>query len=474
MSLVVRLASLTEKMWYTDICLSTRGWTLQELVAPHELYFFDEAWNYRGRKWTHAAQISDITGIRIGILRGNTDAMWQASAVEKMSWAAHRVTTRIEDRAYCLLGLFDVNMPLLYGEEHKAFRRLQEEIIRSTSDLSIFAWKDPRPPPSEPGARVLCGILAESPAAFSGCGSFIRNAVTNPNEFSISNIGIKIRGQIVSQRRSANHSFCYVLSINGKSGSGKPLGIRLRKVGPDLFLREDPWTLLESDMPLGPNAPVERYLLTKWPTSILNNSMFVDVHTMIRRVRQTVLQIKLPPEITIYGAWPWPRFDDEDQLFFTAGDSQEDFGSLRLTTRFTIELGGRDRTVVLESMFYAVGWSSLGSRRLQCTLIDYQDSASKVNELQFGISHWDNDGTTVLDQLAYHKFPKQCAVRSKLPRTKCTAIVSFKPQLVDDLSICANKFWSIEFSCEIYKNDDLPPVSLEQGDWVLEFDDIHD
>jgi hypothetical protein len=57
-----------------------------------------------------------------------------------MSWAARRVTTRIEDNAYCLLGLFGVNMALIYGEGRRAFIRLQEEIVKSEDNHSIFAW----------------------------------------------------------------------------------------------------------------------------------------------------------------------------------------------------------------------------------------------------------------------------------------------------------------------------------------------
>jgi len=57
-----------------------------------------------------------------------------------MSWAAFRETSRIEDIAYCLLGIFDVNMPLLYGEGKKAFIRLQQEIMKGTHDFSLFAW----------------------------------------------------------------------------------------------------------------------------------------------------------------------------------------------------------------------------------------------------------------------------------------------------------------------------------------------
>ncbi|UKZ66567.1 uncharacterized protein TrAtP1_007739 [Trichoderma atroviride] len=81
-----------------------------------------------------------------------------------MSWAANRQTTRPEDMAYCLLGLFDINMPLLYGEGRvKAFKRLQEEIIKSTNDDSIYAWRYPQ----ELSERQhFWGLLAESPAAF--------------------------------------------------------------------------------------------------------------------------------------------------------------------------------------------------------------------------------------------------------------------------------------------------------------------
>jgi hypothetical protein len=60
---------------------------------------------------------------------------------QTMSWAAHRKAIRVEDLAYCLMGLFGVNMPILYSEGDRAFIRLQEEIMRISDDDSIFAWK---------------------------------------------------------------------------------------------------------------------------------------------------------------------------------------------------------------------------------------------------------------------------------------------------------------------------------------------
>lgn len=81
-----------------------------------------------------------------------------------MSWAADRKTTRVEDRAYSLMGLFGVNMPMVYGEGSKAFQRLQLEIIRVTSDHSIFAWN-----PKRQGTRNLGSVLADDPNCFWGC-----------------------------------------------------------------------------------------------------------------------------------------------------------------------------------------------------------------------------------------------------------------------------------------------------------------
>ncbi|KXH46483.1 hypothetical protein CSAL01_03044 [Colletotrichum salicis] len=89
-----------------------------------------------------------------------------------MSWAAGRETTRIEDATYCLMGIFGINMPLFYGEEDKAFQRLQKEILRESDDVTIFAWERAlhRPPPHRSfrdGERILGGVLAQSADDFA-------------------------------------------------------------------------------------------------------------------------------------------------------------------------------------------------------------------------------------------------------------------------------------------------------------------
>lgn len=121
----------------------TRGWTLQELVAPRRLEFYDAEWVFRGTRTAHIDLIFQRTNIPQRILLGQAHPT-NYSLARRMSWAATRETTRIEDTAYCLLGIFDINMPLAYGEGSKAFRRLQEEIVKKNSDLTIFAWRSPR------------------------------------------------------------------------------------------------------------------------------------------------------------------------------------------------------------------------------------------------------------------------------------------------------------------------------------------
>ena len=88
-----------------------------------------------------------------------------------MSWASQRKTTKVEDMSYCLLGLFEVNMPMLYGEGSKAFLRLQREIIEQYDDESIFAWREQS---GEVAHSAFRGILAKSPSQFADCGNIVQ------------------------------------------------------------------------------------------------------------------------------------------------------------------------------------------------------------------------------------------------------------------------------------------------------------
>ncbi|KAI0350018.1 HET-domain-containing protein, partial [Trametes cingulata] len=119
----------------------TRGWTLQELLAPGCVIFLSKTWHTLGSKHSLAPALSQVSGIKREVLmRERVDWLEGVSVAERMSWAAHRKTTRVEDRAYSLMGIFGINMPTIYGEGPRAFMRLQEEILQRIPDQSIFAW----------------------------------------------------------------------------------------------------------------------------------------------------------------------------------------------------------------------------------------------------------------------------------------------------------------------------------------------
>lgn len=140
----------------------SRGFTLQELIAPSVVMFFDADWNFIASKRDLAQTISDITQIDVAALLGRPPSHY--TVAERMIWASTRSTTRVEDEAYCLLGIFDINIPLLYGEGRRAFFRLQAEIITTYSDLSMLLWTD---------NRNAGSVFARSPSFFNRVPQFM-------------------------------------------------------------------------------------------------------------------------------------------------------------------------------------------------------------------------------------------------------------------------------------------------------------
>ncbi|KAG7063824.1 HET domain-containing protein [Colletotrichum scovillei] len=180
--------SLAGSRWFT------RGWTLQELLAPLSLDFYSQDWTRLGSRTLFRSAIEKTTGIERNYLSGER-RLDSASVAERMSWASQRITTRVEDTAYCLLGIFDINMPLIYGEGIKAFQRLQEAIIRDNDDQSIFAWGNPHEGnmTSLPHLIEGCPLLASSPKDFTHSGDIIRVFDVMPSSrVRIENSGITI------------------------------------------------------------------------------------------------------------------------------------------------------------------------------------------------------------------------------------------------------------------------------------------
>ncbi|KAI1854280.1 hypothetical protein JX266_001421 [Neoarthrinium moseri] len=189
----------------------TRGWTLQELLAPRQVLFYGAQWHFIGDRNLLAPAIRASTGISEHYLLQDTSSFFNkrsrilrvqgAAIAEKMSWAAGRKTTREEDVAYSLLGLCGITMPLLYGEGSQAFLRLQEEVIRRHFDPTLLAWGLPcifnvysapssaidmltgsihpwsDPTPEEACWELPSGVLATSPTMFSSSNRIIAHKV---------------------------------------------------------------------------------------------------------------------------------------------------------------------------------------------------------------------------------------------------------------------------------------------------------
>jgi hypothetical protein len=235
----------------------TRGWTLQELIAPKNVLFFDQAWNLRGTKDELGDAIQEITGIYTFVLQ-DSDRMADLPVSTRLSWASSRETTRVEDIAYFLLGIFDANMPLLYGEGEKSFIRLQHEIIKSNSDLSIFGWHSGtisrqdctnglcsrefvrRQYDLEDG---YCGIFASFPKDFRALAPWVKE---DSKECSVTNVGLRINSSLFELcLRGCRWAYCscrpasrkYVLGISCTGPDKFEWGILLEKLKPDFFIR---------------------------------------------------------------------------------------------------------------------------------------------------------------------------------------------------------------------------------------------
>lgn len=163
------------------------------LIAPFEVRFLDREWKLIGTKSTFRFQLSQCTGIHPDILLDSTSKhdfiLADISIAQRMCWAVGRAASRVEDIAYSLLGIFDVNLPLVYGEGSKAFIRLQEEIIKHSDDQSIFAWEN---------GTEYSALLAHSPEQFKYCREVNKyRPLIRAIPFSMTNMGLKIRLPVV-------------------------------------------------------------------------------------------------------------------------------------------------------------------------------------------------------------------------------------------------------------------------------------
>ena len=221
-----QLAAVQSSRWFG------RGWTLQELIAPKERHFFAEDWSLidigDDLNWI----LSDITSINVKVLH-NRDTISDFCVAQRMSWASRRQTTRSEDMAYSRMGLFNVNMPVIYGEGAvKAFRRLQNEIMQTSFDQTIFAWA---------ANCESSGLLASSPADFYYTPPLGLWHPSNLSPFTMTNVGLSIRLNMIERDEEVGGSriarSVAALQCDVKIGdSWKILMVHLQPVGNARFV----------------------------------------------------------------------------------------------------------------------------------------------------------------------------------------------------------------------------------------------
>ena len=282
----------------------TRGWTLQELIAPQECYFFDNKWNNRGRKTELKEMLSALTKVPSPVL-AKEKLPKDYPVAQRMSWAARRQTTRREDLAYCLLGLFGIHMPMLYGEGMMAFHRLQEAIIARTDDMTIFAW-DPAD-----GDPEFVSIFAPSPAAFEGYREVVNAAHFHPTEFSLTNKGVKLVNAVIlvpSQRHSFLHGHEYILQLREDTTSRQGAGIYLRKINEYLFCRTNRPVVARSQLESVHKVKISEIYLADFCNSLITPNAVLDS-------RRAAIQILPPRGFQIQRPAPGSLWDQEDSCF---------------------------------------------------------------------------------------------------------------------------------------------------------------
>ena len=306
-------SSFRRSRWFT------RGWTLQELIAPREVLFKARDWSQLGRKGDESdftRILSETTGVPVAVLKGRLHPQ-HLSVASRMKWAANRQTTRSEDIAYCLLGMFGVNMPLLYGEGQQAFLRLQEAILKKSSDQSLFAWTSSNLDGDDPDA--ICGLFADSPSKFKNAGdievlppSFAIESV--PVEMTSHGLRVQLYVRLIwnEYALTGNEDYYALLDCIVKAGTQSfcPT-LRLRRLGYDQFGRL-PQKPLELLPPVDYRYPV--YVEGYQPVYVRQNPTYHSLPSFAAAAPGSHSQlasftVKEPHDYTLEEACPEERWN---------------------------------------------------------------------------------------------------------------------------------------------------------------------
>ncbi|KAK4208667.1 heterokaryon incompatibility protein-domain-containing protein [Rhypophila decipiens] len=379
---------ISKSRWFT------RGWTLQELLASPRMTFFDSTWKVLGTKPSLSGPIMAATQIPHYILTGIA-SLDSASIAQKFSWASTRTTTRPEDMAYCLLGIFNIVIPPLYGEGlTAAFERLQEAIMRNTHDDSILAWgladgSDVQPSKDKGLPAVSGGILAASPSVFKGCGDIIQRGQTETrirvSETIWGTIPISICFQADDNTSTFTHGY---LSCGPRRDPSKVIAVPLVRCseetggfrGSPVFLRPRDSNTVCLVKP-GPNRTLEAILARK-------DRAPDPVHTELKSY-WFYLPGPYPLNTGIEEVYPAQSYEEETAMIRTSSDSVDKSAVFLIRFSYKPPTMSRVQRYLLGLEFYKE--SALGGRLPRASLYfddpsDRPVPLSKVSEMWSSLS----------------------------------------------------------------------------------------
>ncbi|KAL7947586.1 heterokaryon incompatibility domain-containing protein [Trichoderma barbatum] len=264
----------------------TQGWTLQELLAPRDIAFFSAKWAPIGRKMKLSRILEQIIGIPHDILTGNA-RLDQISVADRMNWVSKRQATREEDIAYFLMGIFDVNMPMVYGEGGKASVRLQEEIPKQTQDESLFAWRSSEESTSEAPYR---GLVASSPEEFAS------DVTITPFSASMTSASTLLGNGRISLSCALYKDLIFGLKCFQGTDVSSVVGIRVTSIESNYFLRSNPSELVLKPHQYPPGfqgAVFDKIAEIKEPSPVN------DIYQ-----REGIRLLLLPHEISMVAVYP--------------------------------------------------------------------------------------------------------------------------------------------------------------------------
>lgn len=338
--------------------------------------------------------------------------------------------------------------------------------MRSKADMSIFAWELPtsvlaphmlHPRPGDPHpSSLVTGVLAHSPADFINAGDITSVAGRPSQEFSTTNVGIKIHAPLYLDA----HRTALLLPLNcTRDKSMNTLSIRLLHLGDQCYLRLDPFSLHPQNPDTIPaDLSTNRYLLPDHNTVSHSNKRWKLLGRIKSLTWAAFLQV-LPSVQDSYTHSPWPLdyYDCVEESFFV--------GSKQLQDICCIKLGIRLPRQTWPIILLAAGWSDvLGS--LQFGILPAQDYGESIKRVQDEAGRFHYDRSTFLRKLKYNNIPRKTSLYYTLPTTKDIVVVRANPKKhLSKKREFKIRGWSIVFSVETYSQGAAP--AIERLEWVV-------